>query len=78
MDTLSTPLCEVFRENVLLRMKVLGETQTSLAKKSGLQRSYISQILNGHRRPGLSSIQALANGLDVDPSELLKKFANSA
>jgi transcriptional regulator with XRE-family HTH domain len=42
-----------------------GMTQTALATKIGLSVPYLSQIENGQKDPTLSTVEKIANGLDV-------------
>ncbi|WP_342686252.1 MULTISPECIES: helix-turn-helix transcriptional regulator [unclassified Methanoculleus] len=46
-------------------------SQEILAKKSNLDRTYISQIETGKKSPTLSTVFKIAHALDVLPSELL-------
>ncbi len=48
-------------------------SQEDLAEKSDLHRTYISGIERGVRNPSLTIIFKLANGLSVEPSDLLKR-----
>ncbi len=58
-------------------------TQEGLALSSGLDRSYISLLERGQRKPSLESVMILAGALDIDTlvfvDEFLKHFntANS-
>ena len=47
-------------------------TQIEIAKKLGVDRSFVSNIENGKTNPTLSTITNLANALDVPVNELLK------
>ena len=67
-----------FCENVRLRLEQLGMTQSELAAKLKVDPSYISQILNGHRRPGLDSLETFAKALGVEPADLLRRLARTA
>ncbi len=40
-------------------------SQKDAAEQWGVSRSYLSQVENGHRDPGLSFLRAVAKGLDV-------------
>ena len=75
---MSTKLYDAFCENVRARMSELGMRQADLAKRLNVDKSYVSQILNGHRRPGLDSLEDFANALEIEPSDLLKTFSRSA
>jgi len=52
------------------RREELGLTQDQLADRSGLTPNYIGNIELGRRDPSLTSIEALAIGLNVSPGEL--------
>lgn len=54
-----------------IRMKK-SITQIEIAKKLGVDRSFVSNIENGKTNPTLSTITNLANALDVPVNELLK------
>ena len=47
-------------------------TQTELAKKLGVDKSFVSNIENGKTNPTLSTITNLAQTLGVSTNELLK------
>jgi transcriptional regulator with XRE-family HTH domain len=48
-------------------------SQEELAARSGLHRTYIGGLERAERNPTVMTLMALANGLDVLPSELLRK-----
>jgi transcriptional regulator with XRE-family HTH domain len=78
MNEMPQKLYDVFCENVRERMKFLKLSQADLAAKLGVSQSYISQILSGHRRPGLDSLELFAKALKVEPPDLLKKMSGVA
>jgi transcriptional regulator with XRE-family HTH domain len=59
-----------------LRLKakrdVLGISQEELAGRSGLHRTYVSQLERGLKSPSLSTLFALALALKTDPSDLVR------
>ena len=75
---MSQQLYDAFCENVKARMTKLGITRTQLAEQLGVTSSFVSQILNGHRRPGLDSLDAFAKALKTQPSELIRFFQKTA
>lgn len=52
---------------------MLGISQEELAFRSGLHRTYISDVERGFRNVSLENIQNIANALEISISEL---FAN--
>ena len=44
-----------------------GLTQTAVAKRSGMNRSYLSRLESGHRNPTLATLERLAKTLKVTP-----------
>ncbi len=61
-----------FGTNVKNRRKELGLTQEELAEKSELDRTTIGKIEGGQGNVRLENIAALAEALQVHPSELLE------
>jgi transcriptional regulator with XRE-family HTH domain len=60
-----------FGREVRRRRSTLGLTLEQLAERSDLTPNYIGSVENGRRDPSLSTVLALAKGLDVGPAELL-------
>lgn len=60
-----------FADIVRQTRKRKGFTQDELAKRSGLNRAYISDVERGERNISLGALFSLASGLAVPPSELL-------
>ena len=58
---------------VKARREELGLTQEELANEADLHQRWISNLECGWRNPSLRSIQRLARGLDLTPSELLAR-----
>jgi transcriptional regulator with XRE-family HTH domain len=59
----------VSRVGVLRRER--GLTQQELGRRSGLSRSFLSQVENGNRAPSLSSLNRICAALGVIPIEVL-------
>ncbi|MGH0424678.1 MULTISPECIES: helix-turn-helix domain-containing protein [Bacillus] len=49
-------------------------SQEELAFNSGLDRTYISLLERGKRRPTINTLFALSKALDVNPSILIKEL----
>lgn len=77
---MSQRLATAFSNNVRLRMRELGINQKDLAVRLKVGESFVSQMLSGHRHPGLESLGSFGKALGVEPAELLreKKFAKNA
>lgn len=54
------------------RRSSLELTQEELALRCGLHRTYGGAVERAERNPSLATIEALAQGLGLDPYELLK------
>lgn len=52
--------------------EVKSITQEELSKICGLHRNYISSVENGARNISINSLQKIAEGLNVNITELLK------
>lgn len=50
-----------------------SETQEVLAARSELNRGYLSNLENGSKRPSLKTVFQIAEGLCIEPAELLGK-----
>ncbi len=58
-------------QHALAQRKKLGISQEELATRSGLHRTYIGAIERGERNVSLATLELIAEGLGVKPSELL-------
>lgn len=76
---MSAKLATAFRRNVRERMHALGITQGELSRRMNVTPSFVSQMLSGHRDPGLNSLDDFAKALDIEASELIREnsFQNS-
>lgn len=59
-------------KNVRERRTALGLSQQQLARKAGLDRSYLSEVERGLRNVSLLRIAHLANALGTSIADLLK------
>lgn len=53
------------------RRLALGLSQMALAERVGLHFTFVSSVERGERNLSLASLLRLAEGLEVDPSELV-------
>jgi transcriptional regulator with XRE-family HTH domain len=73
MVAMSDTLADAFRRNVRERMATLKLSQSALAERLECTPSFISQMLSGHRNPGLDSLEIFAKALDTEPPELIRE-----
>lgn len=66
-------LRDVFATNLRRLRGIKGLSQDDLAYAAGVSRSYLSQVEKGSFYASLRVIGALAEDLNVDPAELLKR-----
>ena len=62
----------LFGQRVRQRRLELGLSQEQLAEASGLHRTYVGSLERGERNVALLNILRLANGLELDPGDLLR------
>ncbi len=65
------PFESIFGEVVRKRRRELGLSQEELGFRSGLHRTYISEIERGLKSPSLRAMFAIANALDTRVSALI-------
>lgn len=80
------PINETLAENLRHFMKERNLVQKTLAAKSGVAQTTISNYLNPGRRPvgasgkapsaKLSEVEMMATALDIEPWQLLRSFSN--
>lgn len=73
----SPEIMAILSENILRLRNELGLSQEELAFKSGLHRTYIGAVERGERNLTLSSLELIANALNVKLTTLLEKQANT-
>jgi transcriptional regulator with XRE-family HTH domain len=66
-------LREVFAANLRRLRNAKGVSQDELAHEANVSRSYLSQLEKGTFYASLNVVGRLAEALDVEPAELLKK-----
>ncbi|MFF0492509.1 helix-turn-helix domain-containing protein [Nocardia sp. NPDC004068] len=75
MPTTAPPLSDatrVFGERVVARRNELGLNQERAAEACGVHWTYLGQVERGRRNISLHNILKIAQGLQVDPGELVK------
>lgn len=72
-DSSNLLLLKCIGEIISERREKLGMTQDELAARSGVNRSFISNIEKGRRNPSISSVANLAKGLKMKFSVLLAR-----
>jgi transcriptional regulator with XRE-family HTH domain len=78
MVKMSQQIYSAFVENVRERMAELELSQSDLAELLGVTRSYVSQILGGHRRPGLDTLETFSKALKTKPENLIRQLEKVA
>lgn len=61
-----------FGQRLRAKRDVLGVSQEELADRSGLHRTYVSQLERGLKSPSLNTLYALASALKVDVADLVR------
>lgn len=59
-------------KNLRAARKRLGLTQEEVAERSGVQAGEVSRIERGKRDPQVSTLEKLAEALEVPPGQLLE------
>lgn len=60
-------------ENVRRYRKLADISQEELSLRTGIKRSYISDLERGTRNPTVKALGQLADGLQIEPSALLTR-----
>jgi transcriptional regulator with XRE-family HTH domain len=68
-------LRETFARNLRRLRNAKGVSQDALALDAGISRSYLSQIESGSFFVSIKIVGKLADALDVEPEEFLKRPA---
>jgi transcriptional regulator with XRE-family HTH domain len=71
---MASDICIRFGRRVRKLRRERGWSQVYLAEHTGLGSVYISQLENGKKEPGLRTIELLALGFGISPSQLLKQL----
>ena len=64
------PGAEAFGRRITARREELGLSRRDLVEASGLSYPYVSQLETGYRLPSHKALAALAEALELSPSEL--------
>jgi transcriptional regulator with XRE-family HTH domain len=67
-----SPAARTFGERVRARRHELAESQEQLADDCGLHWTFVGQVERGRRNVSLHNILKLADGLQIDPGELVR------
>jgi transcriptional regulator with XRE-family HTH domain len=76
MDKNKANILKVLGSLVRQHRENLGISQEELATRSNLDRTYISGIERGIRNPSLTALVSLANGMNINVSDLLEGLEN--
>jgi len=57
---------------ILQRRKEMGLSQEELAKRSNVDRAFLSAVERGKRQPSFGTVSKVASGLDIRYSQLIK------
>ncbi len=63
---------QAFGERVRARRHEVSKSQEQLADSCGLHWSFVGQVERGRRNISLHNILKLADGLEIDPGELVR------
>lgn len=62
----------VLGANVRRYRKLAGISQEELSHRTGIKRSYISDLERGTRNPTVRAVGKVAKALEIEPAELLR------
>lgn len=66
-------MVEVLGANVRRYRKLAGISQEELSHRTGIKRSYISDLERGTRNPTVQALGRLAHALQIEPDALLRR-----
>ncbi len=72
MDKAVDPITEAFATVLRKRRRELGLSQEELAHRAGISMRYVSLLESVKFQPTISTMQALAVGLEVKLSDMIK------
>ena len=73
MKTRQVTIEHAFGRVLQVRRKQLGLSQEELGFRSGLHRTFVSQIERGVKSPSLRTLQTLASALDTEAAALVQE-----
>ena len=73
MKTRQVTIEQAFGRVLQVRRKQLGLSQEELGFRSGLHRTFVSQIERGVKSPSLRTLQTLASALDTQAAALVQE-----
>lgn len=71
-DKTRDPILVTFGLAIQRRRQKIGLSQEEVAARAGIHRTYFADVERGTRNVGLRNVLAIAKGLGVAPSDLLK------
>jgi transcriptional regulator with XRE-family HTH domain len=71
MMSASVSIVEIFAANLRALRRARGISQVDLANSAGLSLRYIGRLERGEKSPTLTTVEAIANALSLEPPELL-------
>ena len=69
---MATDICVRLGRKIRELRRSRGWRQIDLAEHSGISKNHISELERGQREVGLKNLEAVAEALDLRPSELLQ------
>lgn len=75
MSRTESELVRRFAENLTRLRKERGLSQEELAHRAGIDRTFVSGCERLVRNPTLTTVEKIAAGLEIDPTELFKVTA---
>lgn len=75
MSRTQSELVRRFADNLSRLRKERGLSQEELAHRAGIDRTFVSGCERLVRNPTLTTVEKIAAGLEVDPSELFRVTA---
>ncbi len=71
-------LCSVIGTNIRRLRTAKGLSQEELAFRAGIDRSYLSEVENGHKNLSVMVLDQIAAALEIDLRELMDGYRRAA